>query len=108
MAYADLREYIAALEAKGKLIRVKREINKDTELMPLVRWQFRGLKEQQRKAFLFENVTDVKGRKYSIPVLVASHAGSRDIYAVAMECHPDEIYEKWAQALMKRLAPGLG
>ena len=68
--YNDLREFIAVLEENGKLIRIRREINKDTELQPLVRWQFRGLKESERKAFLFENVTDSKNRKYSSPVLV--------------------------------------
>lgn len=84
--YKDLNDYAAFLESKGKLVRVKREINKDTELHPLVRWQFRGLPEEQRKAFLFENVVDAKGRKYSIPVLVACHAASRDIYAMGMQC----------------------
>ena len=39
-----------------------RDINKDTELMPLVRWQFRGLDERERKAFMFENVVDSKGQ----------------------------------------------
>jgi 3-polyprenyl-4-hydroxybenzoate decarboxylase len=43
--YRDVREHLKALEERGKLVRVKREINKDTELMPLVRWQFRGLDE---------------------------------------------------------------
>ena len=43
--YKDLREHIKALEVNNKLARIKREINKDTELMPLVRWQFRGLSE---------------------------------------------------------------
>ena len=46
--YKDLREHIKTLEEKGKLIRVKRQINKDTELHPLVRWQFRGLPERDR------------------------------------------------------------
>jgi len=32
--YKDLHEYINALEAAGLLIRVKRPINKDTELHP--------------------------------------------------------------------------
>ena len=62
--YRDLREHLTVLEELGKLVRVKREINKDTELMPLVRWQFRGLDECQRKAFIFENVVDAKGKKY--------------------------------------------
>jgi 4-hydroxy-3-polyprenylbenzoate decarboxylase len=58
--YRDFRAHLKALEERGKLVRVKRQINKDTELMPLVRWQFRGLDEEQRKAFLFENVVDAK------------------------------------------------
>ncbi|MDP2645116.1 MAG: UbiD family decarboxylase [Desulfobacterales bacterium] len=107
MYYKDLREHIEALEANGKLIRAQEEINKDTELMPLVRWQFRGLAEEDRKAFLFENVVDVKGRKYDIPVLVASHAASREIYALAMQCKPEEIMDKWTRAQRNPIAPEL-
>jgi len=47
--YGDIREYIETLIKHDKLVRIKDEINKDTELMPLVRWQFRGLEEEQRK-----------------------------------------------------------
>ena len=39
--YKDLNEHLKLLEEKGLLIRVAREINKDTELHPLVRWQYR-------------------------------------------------------------------
>ncbi|MGE5305112.1 MAG: UbiD family decarboxylase, partial [Alphaproteobacteria bacterium] len=56
--YNDLREFISALDEQGKLYRVHREINKDTELQPLVRWQFRGLPEETRRGFLFDNVVD--------------------------------------------------
>jgi 4-hydroxy-3-polyprenylbenzoate decarboxylase len=38
---------------------------------PLVRWQFvGGLDEADRKAFLFTNIVNAKGRRYDIPVLV--------------------------------------
>ncbi|MDP2646259.1 MAG: UbiD family decarboxylase [Desulfobacterales bacterium] len=103
--YRDLREHIAALEANNKLVRVGRPINKDTELMPLVRWQFRGLAEDDRKAFLFENVTDAKGRKYTVPALVASHAASRQIYAIGMMCGPSEIMERWTKAQLNPIPP---
>ncbi len=86
---------------------MKREINKDTELHPLVRWQFRGLPERDRKAFLFENITDVKGKKYDTPVLVAAHAASREIYALAMMCQPEQISQKWEQAQLKPVPPKL-
>ena len=103
--YKDLREHIKVLEANNKLIRIKREINKDTELMPLVRWQFRGLSQKERKAFLFENVVDVKGKHYDIPVLVGSHAASKEIYAIGMNCKPDEIMERWAEAELHPIEP---
>ncbi|MBI2934336.1 MAG: hypothetical protein HYY29_02075 [Chloroflexi bacterium] len=38
--YRDLREYLEFLDKAGKLRRVSRPINKDTELHPLVRWQY--------------------------------------------------------------------
>src|ERR1041384_3307806 len=38
----DLQQHRADLEAVGLLIRIDRPINKDTELIPLVRWQFIG------------------------------------------------------------------
>jgi len=105
--YKDLRQHIAALELRGKLVRVQEPINKDTELHPLVRLQFRGLPEEARKGFLFENVVDARGRKYDIPVAVAVHAASREIYAIAMGCRPEEIVEKWAQAELHPVEPVL-
>ena len=71
--YPDLHEHLEALERAGLLITVDRSIDKDTEMHPLVRWQFRGgIEEPDRKAFLFTNVTDGKRRKYGIPVVVAN------------------------------------
>ncbi len=104
--YKDLREYIRALEASDKLVRIKRAINKDTELIPLVRWQFRGgYVEEQRKAFLFENVVDVKGKKYTVPVLVGAHASSTAIYAMAMKCQPEDIAKRLDEAQIHRISP---
>ena len=78
----DLREYLEIIEAKGRLVRIKREINKDTELHPLVRLQFSGLPQEERKVFLFENVVDARGKKYDVPVVVCLLGVSRDIAAV--------------------------
>jgi hypothetical protein len=70
-SYPDLHDHVRALDKAGLLITIDRPINKDTEMHPLVRWQFRGgIEEKDRKAFLFTNVIDSKGRKYDIPVLV--------------------------------------
>ncbi len=103
--YKDLREYIKVLEEKGKLVRIKREINKDTELHPLVRCQFRGLPEEERKAFLFENVIDSKGQRYKIPVLLCALGASREIYSIGMRCDVDEIPAKWAEAQLNPIRP---
>ncbi|MBI2979320.1 MAG: UbiD family decarboxylase [Chloroflexi bacterium] len=105
--YKDLREYIKALEENNHLVRITRKINKDTELMPLVRWQYRGLSEADRKAFLFENVTDAKGKKYDMPVLVAAYAGTKKIYALGLMCDPNEIMDKWTYARANPIEPKL-
>ena len=73
--FKDFREHIAALDKAGLLVKIDEQINKDTELMPLVRWQFRGLSEEERRAFMFTNVIDAKGRKYDIPVVVGTSGG---------------------------------
>ena len=105
--YKDLREHIAALEKAGKLRRIKFPINKDTELQPLMRWQFRGLTEEQRQTFMFENIQDVKGRKYDIPVVLGCLAVSRDVYAIGMQCKPEEIPEKWTRGQRTPIDPVL-
>jgi 4-hydroxy-3-polyprenylbenzoate decarboxylase len=52
--YNDLHEHLELLDKKGLLLRITREIDKDTELHPLVRWQYRGgIAEENRKAFFF-------------------------------------------------------
>jgi 4-hydroxy-3-polyprenylbenzoate decarboxylase len=104
--YADLHEHLKALEAAGLLIRVERPINKDTEMHPLVRWQFRGgIAERERKAFLFTNVIDSKNRKYDIPVVVGALAASREIYRIGMGCALESINEVWTRAIAQPVAP---
>lgn len=105
MAYSDLHDHIRLLEEKGLLCRISRPINKDTELHPLVRLQFRGLEESDRKAFLFENVIDSNGRHYDMPVLVAGLAPSREIYALGMQCDVQEVNDKWMKATANPLEP---
>jgi 4-hydroxy-3-polyprenylbenzoate decarboxylase len=104
----DFQSHLAALEAQGLLVRVDRPINKDTELHPLVRWQFQGgLKEEQRRAFLFTNVIDSAGRRYDIPVAVGALAASPRIYAVGMGRPVDEIEAAWVRAIANPIPPVL-
>src|SRR5215218_3733035 len=102
----DLQEHLAILEAEGLLVRVDEPINKDTELHPLVRCQFvGGLAEEDRRAFLFTNVVDGKGRRYDMPVAVGALAASPDIYAMGMGRPVAEIGDAWMQAIAHPLGP---
>ena len=102
----DLQQHLADLEAAGLLVRIDRPINKDTELIPLVRWQFiGGMPEDQRRAFLFTNVIDSKGRKYDMPVVVGALASSPAIYALGMGRPVEEIGEAWMAAIAHPIPP---
>ncbi len=102
----DFQEHLARLEAAGLLVRVERPINKDTELHPLVRWQFQGgLGEDERRAFLFTNVTDAQGRRYDVPVAIGALAASARIYAVGMGRPVEEIGDAWLNAIAHPIAP---
>ena len=104
----DFQEHLADLEARGLLVRIEKPINKDTELHPLVRWQFiGGVPEEKRRAFLFTQVTDSKGRHYDMPVAVGALAASPDIYAAGMGRKVDEIGDAWMRAIARPLAPVL-
>ncbi len=107
-AYPDLHDHLRALDHAGLLIRVDRPICKDTELHPLVRWQFRGgIPESGRKAFLFTNVHDAKGKHYDIPVAVGALAASRDIYRIGMGCALEDISKTWQRAMANPVAPNV-
>jgi 4-hydroxy-3-polyprenylbenzoate decarboxylase len=105
MPYHDLHEHIALLEKNGLLHRISRPVNKNTELHPLVRLQFRGLEESERKAFLFENVTDGRGTSYPFPVLAGGLAPSQQIYALGMQCAVEEINSRWTRAMEQPIEP---
>src|ERR1700676_3437604 len=92
--YPDLHDHVLALARAGLLVVVDEPINKDTEMHPLVRWQYRGgIAEAERKAFLFTQPTDGKGTRYDMSVLVAGLAANRDVYRVGFRKPLKEIGE---------------
>ncbi|HXX52400.1 MAG TPA: UbiD family decarboxylase [Xanthobacteraceae bacterium] len=102
----DFQEHLQRLEAEGLLLRIDRAIDKDTELHPLVRWQFQGgIAEEARRAFLFTNVVDGRGRRYDVPVAVGALAASARIYAIGMGRPVEEIGDAWMQAIANPVAP---
>ena len=104
--YADLHEHLEVLRKEGLLLTVDRPVDKDSELHPLVRWQYvGGIEEHERKAFLFTNVTDARGRKYKFPVVVGAYAGNRRIYCLGMRASADEVQPRWERATAEPIAP---
>jgi 4-hydroxy-3-polyprenylbenzoate decarboxylase len=104
--YPDLHEHLDALDEAGLLLTIDRPIDKDSVLHPLVRWQFRGgIKEAERKAFLFTNVVDAKGRKFDIPVVVGALAANREVYSVGMQAPVEGIAAKWDHAIANPVPP---
>jgi UbiD family decarboxylase len=101
----ELRAHLQELERRGKLVRISRPINKDTEMHPLVRWQFRGLPESERKAFLFEKVTDSRGREHRFPVVVGALAASDEIYAISVGSSTADVQTNWRKALASPVPP---
>ena len=102
----DFQAHLTDLEEQGLLRRIDRPINKDTELHPLVRWQFLGgIPEDERRAFLFTNVVDAKGKKYDIPVAVGALSASPRIYALGMGRKVSEIGAAWLNAIAHPIAP---
>ena len=104
--YADLHQHVLALAQAGLLHVIDEPINKDTEMHPLVRWQFRGgIRESERKAFLFTQPTDSKGRRYEIAVLVAGLAANREVYRIGFGKPLEDIGQSWLKAMAAPIKP---
>ncbi|MBI2319534.1 MAG: UbiD family decarboxylase [Betaproteobacteria bacterium] len=100
MPYADLREFLAKLDAAGKLHRIKQAVDKDWEIAAIARIAFQAIPEPKRPALLFENV---KG--FSEPVVLGVNGASRAIYCLALECELGEVQKKWSEAELRPIAP---
>src|SRR5260221_8509473 len=104
--YKDLHEHLDELRRLGLLLTIDRPVDKDSELHPLVRWQFvGGMEEAERKAFLFTNIIDGRGRKYDIPVVVGAIGANRAIYSAGMGAPLSEIQVKWDLAIAHPIPP---
>jgi UbiD family decarboxylase len=104
--YPDLRDHIANLRKNGLLRTVDIPINKDTEMHPLVRWQYRGgVPESERGAFLFTDVYGQDGKHYDMPVIVGGMAASAGVYATGLGCKREEIANLWTRAMANPIPP---
>src|SRR5260370_19438968 len=100
MAYADLREYLAALERTGKLFRVQAEVDNEWEVAAVTRRVFQRIPERDRPGLLFEHV---KG--FDMPVTVGILGASREGYATALHVAVEDVPDVWAEAQQHPLPP---
>jgi UbiD family decarboxylase len=104
--YPDLHDHIAALKKAGLLLTIDRAIDKDAEMHPLVRWQYvGGIEHEERKAFLFTNVTDGRGRQYNFPVVVGALAANPAVYLTGMQCAAEDVQKRWDEATANPIPP---
>ena len=92
MAYENLSEFLAALESKGELVRVSREVSAALEIAEIADRAVKG----GGPALLFENVTGS-----SMPVAINLFA-SRQRMLAALEI---ASYEEWDERLQFFLDP---
>jgi len=101
MAFRDLREFMALLEQRGELIRVKAPVNSELEITEITDRVSKGPVEQN-KALLFENVTGS-----AMPVLINVFGSARRMaWALGVD-DLDELNHKLAAVLDLRLPQGL-
>jgi len=100
MTYQNIREFLAKLQAAGRLRRIRKPVDHSWELACLARWMLQGLPEEQRFGLFFEKVVG-----YDIPVMTAVLGASRWNYALALETTPDKIHDKWMQDLLHPVPP---
>ncbi len=103
MAYRDIRDLIAVLEQRGKLRRISKPVERDWEVACMARWMFQGLDEADRFGLLFENVVG-----FETAVATGIIGSSRQAYAIALGVEPDDINDKWVEALSRPIAPNTG
>mgnify|MGYP002629605293 FL=1 len=104
--YPDLHDHLEALKKAGLLLTVDRAIDKDAEMHPLVRWQYvGGIEHEERKAFLFTNVTDGRGRKYKFPVVVGALAANPAVYLTGMQSSAEDVQKRWDEATANPIRP---
>ena len=104
--YPDFHQHLQKLDEAGLLTTIDEPVNKDTQLHPLVRWQFRGgIPEEERKAFKFTNVTDSLGRSYNMPVVVGALSTNAAMYSIGMGVSIEEIGNKWNEAIANPIDP---
>ncbi|MEP3113226.1 UbiD family decarboxylase [Nisaea sp.] len=88
MPFSSLRDFMAQLESKGRLVRVNEPVSPELEMTEI---QTRLLAEGG-PAVLFENVVGPDGQKYEMPAL-ANLFGTVERVAWGMDREPEQLRE---------------
>lgn len=100
MSSLDFRALIGVLEQKQRLRRIKPQVDRAWEPGCIVKWVFQALPDERRFGMLFENVKD---SKFQLATGVIGN--SRESYAIALGVEPDDINDKWVDALLNPIKP---
>lgn len=104
--YRDIRDFMDDLEKRGRLFRWPWSINKDTELLPLHLLQFRGLPEERRRVFVFDQVTGAQGQSYNARVATGIYGLSPTVFALGMNCEDvRDVSQRWHDAITHPVQP---
>jgi UbiD family decarboxylase len=95
MAYHDLRQYLARLEAEGEIAHVEPEVDLEYEIGAICFKTLRG----RGPALFFD-----RPRGGGFPLAVNLFA-NRKRYALAIESEPDEVYATWSDRLAHPIPP---
>lgn len=99
-AHRTMREFLAALEARGMLRRITKPVDRLWEPAALAKWMYQALPESERFGMVFENVIGC-----DIPIVTGALGASRQAYAVALNVEADAINDAWVRACSNPIAP---
>ncbi|MBM3488092.1 MAG: UbiD family decarboxylase [Alphaproteobacteria bacterium] len=102
MPHRDMRDFLAVLEQKGKLHRIRKTVDRLWEPASLAKWMYQALPADRRLGLFFENVAGS-----AFPLVTGALGASPETYCIALGCEPDELNKIWLAALTKPVAPKL-
>ncbi|HXP74090.1 MAG TPA: UbiD family decarboxylase [Stellaceae bacterium] len=100
MPSLGLRTLIDVLEQKQRVRRIAKTVDRTWEPACIAKWMFQALPDEERFGIIFESV---KGSKFRLATGILG--SSRAAYAMALGVEPDEINEKWVDALLHPREP---
>ena len=102
MAYADLRDFLARLEAEGELVRISAPVSAHLEITEIADRVSKG-PDAQNKALLFENVAGS-----AMPVLINAFGSARRMALALGVDDLEDLRRRLGKLIDPRLPQGMG